>query len=554
MMGQAFHFGFQSPLYRKHLGFSAMNVKYARNPAGNVRHIIMSSTPSLFKAEEDEKGVGLRSNTMRNIEKDYKGLVNFCLRGTDTLLSGPSRSKVLNAATNDVFKVLLIGDDGVTDSLLTNFDDYYELVDETPCQLGDPEDGDLSTPELMENACTADRLKAKLYMQLLRRLLVEGDTAYTPIGSIYDIGYKRLLTTLRDAGCRFSVGTRPLPPPGSNICESILDAGSSAPSRTRDLNVISNRVSRAMLYGGRVEKRALADGIERGIPDFVARWGFGDPQAQEVLYLRALALFLREGLVAAEAAIGPATVVPSVPKPDLGVSEVSGPITDPSLGLFVPRFRLFDSYSNAFERVLETCLSEITSRGDVVPQNEDVLQTVIAWEQSLRTNLTEAAWQQHPSELQGKWELVSVMGDGSLEPLMSATDDEYFSNRAVGPGDGPNSPNSSKRGAVGVQVELRADGEMAVFMRGGPANQDSARGVQWRFSPGPAHLDTCKFLISSDTRVNKLVLQFTGFIDRGQRIESRFSGRAIRMTGRVLVLNSDQQVKSSSRFIMAKRS
>ena len=39
--------------------------------------------------------------------------------------------------------------------------------------------------------------------------------------------------------------------------------------------------------------------------------------------------------------------------------------------------------------------------------------------------------------------------------------------------------------------------------------------------PGPAHLDTCEFYISSKNDPDFL-LKYVGFIDRGQRIESRY--------------------------------
>ena len=42
-------------------------------------------------------------------ETDALGLLNFCLRNSDTALSGPSRSKMLNEATNIVFKSIIIG-------------------------------------------------------------------------------------------------------------------------------------------------------------------------------------------------------------------------------------------------------------------------------------------------------------------------------------------------------------------------------------------------------------------------------------------------------------
>ncbi|KAJ1425075.1 hypothetical protein B484DRAFT_398053, partial [Ochromonadaceae sp. CCMP2298] len=38
------------------------------------------------------------------IELDYMGQVNFCLRTSDFALSGPSRSKVVNEITNDVYR------------------------------------------------------------------------------------------------------------------------------------------------------------------------------------------------------------------------------------------------------------------------------------------------------------------------------------------------------------------------------------------------------------------------------------------------------------------
>ena len=44
-----------------------------------------------------------------NLEIDYLGMIDFCLRERDNALSGPSRSKKLNKITNDIFKALIIG-------------------------------------------------------------------------------------------------------------------------------------------------------------------------------------------------------------------------------------------------------------------------------------------------------------------------------------------------------------------------------------------------------------------------------------------------------------
>ena len=46
-------------------------------------------------------------------------------------------------------------------------------------------------------------------------------------------------------------------------------------------------------------------------------------------------------------------------------------------------------------------------------------------------------------------------------------------------------------------------------------------GAGWVFSPGPAHLDTCEFILRS-VLDKDLILKYVGFIDRGQRIESRY--------------------------------
>ena len=96
----------------------------------------------------------------------------------------------------------------------------------------------------------------------------------------------------------------------------------------------------------------------------------------------------------------------------------------------------------------------------------------------------------------------------------------------------------------GVRVQLLGDGRVEV-------DYPASVGQQWYFKPGPAHLDTCEFSIFSEND-STVELKYTGFIDRGQRIESRFSQQPIRMTGRV-VSSIAGEVQGSCRFIMAKR-
>jgi len=56
-------------------------------------------------------------------------------------------------------------------------------------------------------------------------------------------------------------------------------------------------------------------------------------------------------------------------------------------------------------------------------------------------------------------------------------------------------------------------------------------GLRWRLDPGPTHLDTCTFQVLST--LDGTVLQYRGFIDRGARLEARFSKRLIKIRGSV---------------------
>lgn len=64
-----------------------------------------------------------------------------------------------------------------------------------------------------------------------------------------------------------------------------------------------------------------------------------------------------------------------------------------------------------------------------------------------------------------------------------------------------------------TKVEFTKEGK--VYLK-----QSQSEGLHWCFRPGPAHLDTCEFYVQSGTKAD-LVLKYVGFIDRGQRIESR---------------------------------
>jgi hypothetical protein len=57
------------------------------------------------------------------------------------------------------------------------------------------------------------------------------------------------------------------------------------------------------------------------------------------------------------------------------------------------------------------------------------------------------------------------------------------------------------------------------------------QGLRWRLDPGPTHLDTCTFQVLTE---DGTILQYRGFLDRGARLEARFSGRQTRIRGSVM--------------------
>ena len=173
-------------------------------------------------------GAGARSSL--NCEVDYLGIINFCLRASDNGLSGPSTFKVMNEATNDVFRVIMMGYEPATDLLLLGFASYKALIEDE-----------------------VDRKEAEIYLSWLEKILINGEIVETSteIDIAYSKGYQRLVEVLRDAGCAVYPSKEGRPKPEfSNICLSILDLSRpvGASSRTIELNKLSNSVSKVCAH------------------------------------------------------------------------------------------------------------------------------------------------------------------------------------------------------------------------------------------------------------------------------------------------------------------
>jgi hypothetical protein len=297
--------------------------------------------------------------------------------------------------------------------------------------------------------------------------------------------YGRVIDNLLGAGCEFRCGVavhggesgEKMIPLDRDICLSLYDSLTPAPTKTKALNVLSNRVARTMLYGDDEDVSRLVQELVAGRPSFLQEWTNGHDNGDEALYYDSLIVQLQGGLDAA-----------------------------------IPRLR--GGYGNAYQRLMTLLVKELGSRS--APVNGEVFDSFVRWETSLRRNLTEPLWDPHPRELNGQWTLF----DGTMGG---------FGAPSTGTG-------------VGVAT--------VIFTRDGAVRVPGVAGMggAWRLEPGPTHLDTIHFHIVTNAAEGR-VLAYTGYIDRGQRIETRFSKRPIKMQGR-LVVKSRGEARSSSKFSM----
>lgn len=249
-----------------------------------------------------------------------------------------------------------------------------------------------------------------------------------------------------------------------DICLSLLDTLSSARTKTKVLNTLSNRVARTMLYGGEEDAGKLSNELHAGQEAFLSEWVGEQRDCDEALFYSSLLTLLQDGL--------------DTPTPSF-----------------------HGAYANAYQRLVTLLVKELGSQS--APVNGELFNQFIRWESSLRKNLTLDMWDAHPKELTGEWKLFD---EGQTRVLKL-----YF----------------KKDGGIKVPSELGVGG-------------------MWRVEPGPTHLDTVFFDVMTGSPDNR-VLSYTGYVDRGQRIETRFSKRPIRVAGRV-VLKIRGEARMSNQF------
>ena len=248
-------------------------------------------------------------------------------------------------------------------------------------------------------------------------------------------------------------------------------------SMTRQLNAFSNIVRRVLLFGDDQELLILAETLADNDKSFIERWypDTGPPLEKMEDERRPGVQYLNSLILLLREAYSEGTVT------DLN-----------------PFTTLSQSYSNSYERLVATLVED--GSGYIRPEqnNEDVLAMpkprtpteelgrFAAWESYFRKDDDNS----HPYDLEGVWEVRDEVGGET----------------------------------IGVsEVTFLPKGEVSIA--------PPLQGLRWRLDPGPTHLDTCTFQALSE---DGTVLQYRGFIDRGARLEARFSGRSIKIRGSVM--------------------
>mmetsp|Transcript_14583 Transcript_14583/g.33925 ORF Transcript_14583/g.33925 Transcript_14583/m.33925 type:complete len:685 (+) Transcript_14583:86-2140(+) len=252
---------------------------------------------------------------------------------------------------------------------------------------------------------------------------------------------------------------------------------SEEPSMTRQLNAFSNIVRRVLLFGDDQEILVLSETLANNDASFLDRWYPDTGPLPEKIEdeVRPGIQYLNALICLLREAYDEGTVV------DLD------PLTS-----------LSQSYSNSYERLVASLVED--GSGYIRPEeNSDVLTMpkprtateelgrFAQWESAFRSKDEETSC---PDDLEGTWEVKDEVGGETI---------------------GVSSVTFMPNGEVSIAPPLQ--------------------GLRWRLDPGPTHLDTCTFQALSE---DGTVLQYRGFIDRGARLEARFSRRPIKIRGSVM--------------------
>jgi hypothetical protein len=254
------------------------------------------------------------------------------------------------------------------------------------------------------------------------------------------------------------------------------------PTMTRGLDSLANIAQRALLFGGDQELLVLAETLDADRAPFVERWypntggvKEGAPLEEEtrpgVQFLNCLITLLRDCYSKGM------------------VSNLNPPLP------------LIKSYTTAYGRLVASAielgsgyLKPVVSADNLTTYKartaQEQLGKFAVWESRFRLDMPNNDVAAYPEDLEGSW---AVRDEISGESIGMTT------------------------------VKFAPGGKVAVA--------PPLEGLRWRLDPGPTHLDTCTFQVLSN---DGTILQYRGFIDRGARLESRFSKRPTKIRGSVM--------------------
>lgn len=259
--------------------------------------------------------------------------------------------------------------------------------------------------------------------------------------------------------------------------EGILIPSNREPTMTRQLNVVSNIVQRTLLFGGEEELSFWITILKEDRKPFRERWYPDDSDTDD-------STSTRPGLAYLDALIA--------------LLETCS--NDRTVTTMEPAVPLSSSFGTAYQRLLGSAIE--SGSGYVTPSTTTDIVSIplprtpteelgrfAVWETQFRS--ARDATTTYPDDLVGVWNVRDEVGG---ETIGTST------------------------------IELQPEGSVKVAATG-------LTGLRWRLDPGPTHLDTCSFQVLTN---DGNLLLYRGFLDRGARLEARFSKRSIRIRGSVM--------------------
>jgi hypothetical protein len=313
----------------------------------------------------------------------------------------------------------------------------------------------------------------------------------------------------------------------------------SIPTMTQQLNVLSNIVLRVLLFGGDQELLVVAETLRHDVPIFQQRWypsttirndnqntKQSNVSCPGVDYIHCMILLLRN-------------------------CYNTGVVSD-----FDPPIPLSSSFANAYERLVATAVELGSGYLKPVPyllQQQQQSNGVNTADSVTLTNGTAGISGRSSSSTSTTTiptnTMESNIGYVASIPKPRTAQEEFGrfalleSNfRQAQQLTSPSSPaiySPYPMDLVGewevrdeISGEIIGNSVVTLLENGNVQVPPPLEGLRWRLDPGPTHLDTCTFQVLST--IDRTILQYRGFIDRGARLEARFSKRPIRIRGSVM--------------------